>query len=189
MIPGMIADKPRTECRKRALELLDYLGLAERAQHKPAQLSGGEKQRVAVARALMNNPDVILADEPSGSLDTHNKQELHQLFSNCATNWDKPLSSSHTTRNSPRSPTAPFTCSTDASTANQLTQPPQSPTPPTQPYDKTRPIQHPAHYTLYRPRRLPRRRHSGRNTHAQNLCGAQHASGRRGRGVCLPRPK
>lgn len=65
---------------QRALELLDYLGLAERAQHKPAQLSGGEKQRVAVARALMNNPDVILADEPSGSLDTHNKQELHQLF-------------------------------------------------------------------------------------------------------------
>ena len=64
----------------RAKELLSFLGLAERAHHKPGQLSGGEKQRVAVARALMNRPAVILADEPSGSLDTQNKAELHQLF-------------------------------------------------------------------------------------------------------------
>ena len=64
----------------RAKELLDFLGLKERATHRPNELSGGEKQRVAVARALMNKPDVIFADEPSGSLDTQNKQELHQLF-------------------------------------------------------------------------------------------------------------
>ena len=63
-----------------ALEILNFMGLAERASHKPNELSGGEKQRVAVARALINNPAVILADEPSGSLDTHNKEELHQLF-------------------------------------------------------------------------------------------------------------
>lgn len=80
MIPGMIAGKPQTEIKKRAYELLDFLGLAHRAEHRPSELSGGEKQRVAVARALMNKPDVILADEPSGSLDTHNKEELHQLF-------------------------------------------------------------------------------------------------------------
>ena len=66
--------------RRRGLELLDFLGLAHRSSHKPAELSGGEKQRVAVARALMNQPDVILADEPSGSLDSHNKDELHSLF-------------------------------------------------------------------------------------------------------------
>lgn len=80
MIPGMIAGKPQGEIKKRAHELLDFLGLAHRAEHRPSELSGGEKQRVAVARALMNKPDVILADEPSGSLDTHNKEELHQLF-------------------------------------------------------------------------------------------------------------
>lgn len=80
MIPGMIARRSNSEIKKRANELLDFLGLTSRAQHKPSELSGGEKQRVAVARALMNNPDVILADEPSGSLDTHNKEELHQLF-------------------------------------------------------------------------------------------------------------
>lgn len=80
MIPGMIARRDKSEIKKRALELLDFMGLAERASHKPSELSGGEKQRVAVARALMNNPDVILADEPSGSLDAHNKKELHQLF-------------------------------------------------------------------------------------------------------------
>ena len=62
------------------MELLQYMGLADRASHKPQELSGGEKQRVAVARALVNKPDVILADEPSGSLDTKNKEELHQLF-------------------------------------------------------------------------------------------------------------
>lgn len=80
MIPGMIARWAKKEIQKRALELLDFMGLADRASHKPSELSGGEKQRVAVARALMNNPDVILADEPSGSLDAHNKKELHQLF-------------------------------------------------------------------------------------------------------------
>lgn len=80
MIPAMIARQRGSETRRRALELLDFLGLADRAGHKPAQLSGGEKQRVAVARALMNRPDVILADEPSGSLDSHNKAELHNLF-------------------------------------------------------------------------------------------------------------
>ena len=80
LIPGMIACRNQGEIERRAIELLDFMGLADRADHKPAQLSGGEKQRVAVARALMNNPDVVLADEPSGSLDTHNKEELHNLF-------------------------------------------------------------------------------------------------------------
>lgn len=80
MIPGMIARKSHGEIKKRALELLDFMSLSDRTDHKPSQLSGGEKQRVAVARALMNNPDVILADEPSGSLDSHNKEELHRLF-------------------------------------------------------------------------------------------------------------
>ena len=80
MIPGLLAGEKESNLRKRAAELLDYLKLASRFEHKPSELSGGEKQRVAVARALMNRPDVILADEPSGSLDTHNKQELHNLF-------------------------------------------------------------------------------------------------------------
>ena len=80
MIPAFIAGKSRKEAKARAEELLDFMGLNERAHHKPAELSGGEKQRVAVARALVNNPAVILADEPSGSLDSHNKAELHQLF-------------------------------------------------------------------------------------------------------------
>lgn len=80
MIPGMIACRPSSEVKERARELLDFLSLSDREGHKPAQMSGGEKQRVAVARALMNNPDIILADEPSGSLDTHNKEELHRLF-------------------------------------------------------------------------------------------------------------
>ena len=80
MIPAMIAGKPRRQTRERGMELLEYLGLADRASHKPNELSGGEKQRVAVARALVNEPAVILADEPSGSLDTKNKAELHQLF-------------------------------------------------------------------------------------------------------------
>ncbi len=80
MIPAYIAGKSRSEAKKRAMELLDFMGLTERASHKPNELSGGEKQRVAVARALVNNPAVILADEPSGSLDSKNKAELHQLF-------------------------------------------------------------------------------------------------------------
>ena len=80
MIPALIANKNQKETRARAQELLDFLGLADRAEHKPNELSGGEKQRVAVARALMNKPSVILADKPSGSLDTKNKDELHQLF-------------------------------------------------------------------------------------------------------------
>lgn len=80
MIPAYIAGKKQSEARERAEELLQFMGLEERAKHKPNELSGGEKQRVAVARALMNNPAVILADEPSGSLDTKNKEELHKLF-------------------------------------------------------------------------------------------------------------
>jgi len=80
MIPAYIAGRSKKEAKNRAEELLDFMGLSDRARHKPNELSGGEKQRVAVARALVNNPKVILADEPSGSLDTKNKQELHQLF-------------------------------------------------------------------------------------------------------------
>ena len=80
MIPALIAGKSRSEAENRATELLQLLGLSARAHHKPSQMSGGENQRIAVARALVNNPDVILADEPSGSLDSHNKEELHKLF-------------------------------------------------------------------------------------------------------------
>ncbi len=80
MIPAFIAGKSKKEAKARAEELLEFMGLSDRAHHKPAELSGGEKQRVAVARALVNHPAVILADEPSGSLDTKNKAELHQLF-------------------------------------------------------------------------------------------------------------
>ena len=79
-LPAMIAGATKTEAMKRAGELLDYLKLSERATHKPSQLSGGEQQRVAVARALVNNPKLILADEPSGNLDTENARKLHQLF-------------------------------------------------------------------------------------------------------------
>lgn len=80
MMPALIQGKPMGTARKEALDILAFLGLSERGSHKPAELSGGEKQRVAVARALVNHPAVILADEPSGSLDTQNKGELHQLF-------------------------------------------------------------------------------------------------------------
>lgn len=80
MIPAYIAGMKPKEARSRAEELLSFMGLSDRATHKPNELSGGEKQRVAVARALMNNPAVILADEPSGSLDSKNKEELHKLF-------------------------------------------------------------------------------------------------------------
>ncbi len=79
-LPGYIAHRNRTEVEKRARELLAFLGLSQRMGHKPSQLSGGEQQRVAVARALINNPAVVLADEPSGNLDSFNKQELHKLF-------------------------------------------------------------------------------------------------------------
>ena len=80
MMPALIAGKSMKEARSEATQILEYLRLSERAGHKPAELSGGEKQRVAVARALINHPSVILADEPSGSLDTQHKEELHQLF-------------------------------------------------------------------------------------------------------------
>ncbi len=79
-IPGYIAKTEEQQLRKRALELLDYLGLADRAEHKPNQLSGGEQQRVAVARALINSPAIVFADEPSGNLDTSSSEELHQLL-------------------------------------------------------------------------------------------------------------
>lgn len=80
MIPALIQGFSSSTARKSAMEMLDFLGLSSRVSHKPAELSGGEKQRVAVARALVNHPSVILADEPSGSLDTQNKEELHRLF-------------------------------------------------------------------------------------------------------------
>ena len=80
MIPALIARDSAQEAERKARELLDYLRLSDRITHKPAQLSGGEKQRVAVARALINRPGVVLADEPSGSLDSHSKEELHALF-------------------------------------------------------------------------------------------------------------
>ena len=79
-IPAMIGGTKQQEAMRRAMELLDFMGLSERAENKPAQLSGGERQRAAVARALINKPAVIFADEPSGSLDSQNKQELHRLF-------------------------------------------------------------------------------------------------------------
>lgn len=79
-IPALIAGKSRNEAGARASELLDFLGMSDRLDHKPSQLSGGEQQRVAVARAIVNSPALILADEPSGNLDTENKKELHNLF-------------------------------------------------------------------------------------------------------------
>jgi len=79
-IPAYIAGKSKAEAETRAAELLGFLSLSDRLEHKPSELSGGEQQRVAVARALINNPSVILADEPSGNLDSENKNELHKLF-------------------------------------------------------------------------------------------------------------
>ena len=80
MIPAFIAGRPEKEAKEKALELLDVMGLSDRVTHKPSELSGGEQQRVAVARALINHPAIVFADEPSGNLDTKTKQELHQLF-------------------------------------------------------------------------------------------------------------
>lgn len=79
-IPGLIAKRSKKEVELKAMELLDILGLKNRAEHKPSELSGGEQQRIAVARALINQPNVVFADEPSGNLDSHNAQSLHQLF-------------------------------------------------------------------------------------------------------------
>lgn len=80
VIPALIAGRKRSEAEAEAMQFLQVMGLEERAHHKPAEMSGGENQRVAVARALINHPDVVLADEPSGSLDSKNKEELHKLF-------------------------------------------------------------------------------------------------------------
>jgi lipoprotein-releasing system ATP-binding protein len=88
-IPAFIANVPRAEAVKRAKELLEFLSLGSRMDHKPSALSGGEQQRVAVARALINNPDVVLADEPSGNLDSHNKKELHELFFSLRTQFNQ----------------------------------------------------------------------------------------------------
>ena len=90
LLPSLIAGAKRSEATARCAELLKFLGMSDRATHKPTELSGGEKQRIAVARALINNPAVVFADEPSGSLDTTNKAELHQLF------FDLPISTAQT---------------------------------------------------------------------------------------------
>lgn len=89
MLPGLIGKKNKKELEKRAVELLNLLNIGNRGHHKPNELSGGEQQRVAVARALINNPAIILADEPSGNLDTENANELHQLFQRLKSEFDQ----------------------------------------------------------------------------------------------------
>ena len=91
MMPGLIQGKKQSELNEKAQKLLQRLGVDHRLDHKPNSLSGGEQQRVAVARALMNDPAIIFADEPSGNLDSQNATALHELFLNCATNCNKPL--------------------------------------------------------------------------------------------------
>ncbi len=88
-MPAFIAKKPKASSLKRAKELLDYLGLAERVEHKPSELSGGEQQRVAVARALMNNPAVVFADEPTGNLDNETSEDLHTLIKSLRNDFDQ----------------------------------------------------------------------------------------------------
>jgi lipoprotein-releasing system ATP-binding protein len=88
-IPAFIAGIPRYDAVKRAKDIIEFLALSHRLNHKPNELSGGEQQRVAVARALINNPDVVLADEPSGNLDSHNKKELHELFFTLRNKYDQ----------------------------------------------------------------------------------------------------
>jgi lipoprotein-releasing system ATP-binding protein len=90
-IPAYIAGKGKSEAESRASELLGFLNLSDRMEHKPSELSGGEQQRVAVARALINNPSVILADEPSGNLDSENKNELHKLFFKLRDTFDQTI--------------------------------------------------------------------------------------------------
>ena len=106
MMPALIAGEARKVSQARAEQLLTDLGLRERLHHKPNALSGGEKQRVAAARALMMSPSVILADEPTGSLDEANKQELNRLLPTCENSTNRPSSSLATTKTSPPSPTA-----------------------------------------------------------------------------------
>ncbi|MCQ2383620.1 MAG: ABC transporter ATP-binding protein [Paludibacteraceae bacterium] len=91
MMPALIAGKGFKEAEKDAKELLDYLNLSDRTKHRPSEMSGGEKQRVAVARALINRPSIVLADEPSGSLDSQNKQELHRLFQEIRQNFGQTI--------------------------------------------------------------------------------------------------
>lgn len=125
MIPALIGGKSRSEAKKKAEALLDFMGLADRAKHKPNELSGGEKQRVAVARALVNDPAVILADEPSGSLDSKNKEELHQLFFSLRDKLGQTFVIVTHDENLAKLPTAPLPCATECSRLTSMPQPTQ----------------------------------------------------------------
>lgn len=125
MIPALIGGKSRSEAKKKAEALLDFMGLADRAKHKPNELSGGEKQRVAVARALVNDPAVILADEPSGSLDSKNKEELHQLFFSLRDKLGQTFVIVTHDENLAKLPTAPLPCATACSRPTSMPQPMQ----------------------------------------------------------------